>query len=74
VTGLQPCNICDDKGWVCGVHPLRPAVIFSDSVNACKCGGAAVPCKSCNVHEADHTHDAIRDDFLGAFDKIDWRL
>ncbi len=48
----KPCTICDDKGWVCENHPLKPAVMFSDREDACQCGGAAEPCSNCNTNYA----------------------
>jgi hypothetical protein len=67
-----PCAFCDDKGWVCGMHPSRPAVMFSDRADACKCGGAPEPCIYCNMPSPDNEREISR----GAsdeFDKNTWK-
>ncbi len=43
----MPCTICDDKGWVCEIHPDRPWNAFSSRADACGCG-PGVPCV-CNT-------------------------
>ena len=65
------CATCGGNGWVCGMHPLRPAVMFSDRADACKCGGAAEPCTYCNMPSRDSegsiSRGALRSDH---FDKV----
>jgi hypothetical protein len=43
-----PCKNCDDKGWVCEVHPDRPFKGVSDRMDACDCG-VGLPCPMCNA-------------------------
>ena len=43
------CSRCDSTGWVGEDHSERPW----DSANACGCGGAGMPCPSCNVSNED---------------------
>jgi hypothetical protein len=38
------CTRCDDRRWVCEVHPDRPW----DGPTACGCGAAGAPCPDCN--------------------------
>jgi hypothetical protein len=38
------CLSCDDEGWVCETHPVRPW----EGLHACSCGGAGMPCGRCN--------------------------
>jgi hypothetical protein len=40
-----PCPACGDTGWVCEDHADRP---WNDHPNACRCGGAGMPCLVCN--------------------------
>jgi hypothetical protein len=40
-----PCPACGDTGWVCEDHADRP---WNDRPNACRCGGAGMPCLVCN--------------------------
>src|ERR1700730_13077562 len=44
------CSRCDSTGWVCEDHSDRPW----DAAKACGCGGAGMPCPSCNVSNADN--------------------
>jgi len=44
------CPRCDSTGWVCEDHSDRPW----DGAKACGCGGAGMPCPSCNVSNADN--------------------
>jgi hypothetical protein len=39
------CQLCDDTGWVCEVHPDQPW----EGPHAYTCGGAGAPCPSCNA-------------------------
>jgi hypothetical protein len=39
------CARCDDDRWVCEAHDERP---WGTSPRACRCGGAGMPCPSCN--------------------------
>ncbi len=38
------CAACEDCFWVCENHEDKPW----DGPNACKCGGAGMPCLKCN--------------------------
>lgn len=40
----MPCARCDDVGWVCENHSDRPWL----GERACNCGGAGMPCPTCN--------------------------
>jgi hypothetical protein len=54
-----PCNNCDDKGWVCEVHPDRPFKGVSDRADACECG-PGMPCPICHPwREEDHPPAAV---------------
>jgi hypothetical protein len=44
------CPRCDHTGWVCEDHSDRPW----DGAKACGCGGAGMPCPSCNVSNEDN--------------------
>jgi hypothetical protein len=55
-----PCTICDDTGWVCEAHPDRPTGMFSKRFDACNCGGAGMPCPTCNPSDADQPPDMSR--------------
>jgi hypothetical protein len=44
------CARCRDTYWVCETHDDRPW----DGEHACGCGGAGMPCPSCNVSNADN--------------------
>jgi len=39
------CALCEDSGWVCENHPIRPW----EGEHACTCGGAGAPCPQCNA-------------------------
>src|SRR5260370_17040732 len=39
------CLLCEDSSWVCENHSNRPW----QGEHACQCGGAGMPCPSCNV-------------------------
>jgi hypothetical protein len=41
------CIFCADTGWVCENHPRRPW----EGPYGCDCGGAGMPCPSCNLPE-----------------------
>ena len=43
------CEICEDGGWICEVHPNK--TWESGGNNDCDCGGAGEPCK-CNPRGA----------------------
>jgi hypothetical protein len=43
------CVRCQDTFWVCEWHDDRPW----DGEHACGCGGAGMPCPSCNVSNPD---------------------
>jgi hypothetical protein len=47
----QLCAVCDNTGWVCEDHPDRPYEMFSGRADACRCGGAGMPCPECNSGE-----------------------
>jgi hypothetical protein len=44
------CTRCRDTYWVCETHDDRP---WSGD-KACGCGGAGMPCPSCNVSNPDN--------------------
>jgi len=44
------CTRCQDTYWVCETHDDRP---WSGD-KACGCGGAGMPCPSCNVSNPDN--------------------
>jgi hypothetical protein len=54
------CAVCDDTGWVCEAHPDRPAGMFSERAEACRCGAAAMPCPECNPSRAGVLPDMTR--------------
>jgi hypothetical protein len=43
--GDYVCTRCRDTYWVCETHDGRPW----DGESACGCGGAGMPCPSCNL-------------------------
>ena len=43
------CCACMDTFWVCENHPAKPW----DGPAACGCGGAGMPCPSCNSYHDD---------------------
>jgi hypothetical protein len=47
---IPKCPVCMDTFWVCESHPAMPW----DGPNACNCGGAGMPCPSCNPSDRDH--------------------
>jgi hypothetical protein len=51
------CEYCDGSGWVCEAHPELPCGSCSDSPRGCKCGGAGMPCRLCNIENDDGTPD-----------------
>jgi hypothetical protein len=67
----KPCAVCDDTGWVCEAHPDRPSDIFSKRFDACQCGGAGMPCETCNPSDKDHRPDMSRTGFLTDIDERD---
>jgi hypothetical protein len=38
------CARCNNSRWVCESHPDRPFI----GALACTCGGAGIPCPTCN--------------------------
>jgi hypothetical protein len=44
------CPRCASTGWVCENHSDRAW----DGAKACGCGGAGMPCPSCNVGSEDN--------------------
>lgn len=48
------CANCDSTGWVCENHPDKPWDGNSERFDACKCGGAGMPCAICNPCDATH--------------------
>jgi hypothetical protein len=40
------CGTCKGTRWVCEDHPDRPW--GGGHPNACQCGGAGMPCPTCN--------------------------
>lgn len=44
------CSVCHGARWVCENHPDRPW----DTPDGCRCGGAGMPCETCNP--CDHEH------------------
>ena len=41
------CGTCQGARWVCEDHPDRPW--GNSHPNSCRCGGAGMPCRVCNV-------------------------
>jgi hypothetical protein len=58
------CSPCEDCGWVCENHPVRPW----EGQHACRCGGAGMPCPSCNPSD-DVSAPRAPDDFRTVYDK-----
>jgi hypothetical protein len=50
------CPLCEDSGWVCENHPKRPW----EGEHACNCGGAGMPCPTCNMSDDDTAPRAPR--------------
>jgi hypothetical protein len=44
---MLTCIFCADTGWVCENHARRPW----EGPYACDCGGAGMPCPTCNLPE-----------------------
>ena len=44
------CHRCLDGRWVCEAHPARPGPcgVGPSHPECCPCGGACMPCPSCN--------------------------
>lgn len=68
----KPCNQCDDTGWVCENHVALPWSGCSERGNACKCGGAGMPCTLCNPCDYDNPPDMSRA-MKVKLDKDGWR-
>jgi len=47
--GHMKCLCCEDTGWVCEVHQDQPWT----GPHACTCGGAGMPCPTCNPSSKD---------------------
>lgn len=60
------CTVCGDMGWVCENHPDRPW--GSDHPNACRCGGAGMPCLACNQPE-EGERPRLPVDFIARLDR-----
>ena len=52
------CKNYEDTRWVCEDHPNRPW--GSGRPNACRCGGAGMPCPVCNEPKEEATGNAAR--------------
>jgi hypothetical protein len=63
------CTECDETGWVCEAHMLRPW----DGANACGCGAAGAPCPACNVPEKKADPPRMPRGFRTEVDKDGWR-
>lgn len=56
------CDRCANTGWVCEEHNDKPwAGLMPDDFVRC-CGGAGMPCPSCNVCDEDNP-PRMPDDF-----------
>ena len=62
------CGLCMDYGWVCENHPHKP----SYGEEACRCGGAGMPCPWCNAPN-DSKPPRMPKGMLIEFDKKGWR-
>jgi hypothetical protein len=62
--GVVICARCCNTGWVCEAHDNRTW----DGPHECGCGGAGMPCPSCNVSNPDNPPRLpagfVRDDSL----------
>jgi hypothetical protein len=62
--GVVICARCCNTGWVCEAHDNRPW----DGPHESGCGGAGMPCPSCNVSNPDNPPRLpagfVRDDSL----------
>jgi hypothetical protein len=59
------CARCDDTGWVCEAHIMRPW----NGPNACNCSAPGAPCGRCNVPK-DGARPRLPDEFEVEFDKM----
>jgi len=56
---LIRCALCDDTGWVCGVHQDRPwSGAFSE--RACSCRALGTPCEQCNSDQPQEKSGVVR--------------
>ena len=62
------CLNCEDCGWVCENHESVPW----EGPNACKCGGAGMPCFECNPCDAETPPRPLTGSTI-IFDKNGWR-
>ena len=62
------CTRCDDAGWVCESHILRPWT----GPRACGCGAAGAPCGRCNA-PAEGEVPRMPEGFSTEVDKDGWR-
>lgn len=60
------CKTCEDTRWVCEDHPDRPW--GSNHPNACRCGGAGMPCPVCNEPKAGE-RPVMPTDFIAHIDR-----
>ena len=64
------CKVCGDGLWVCEDHLGKPWGGASDREDACRCGGAGVPC-ACNPSDREHK-PKMPDGYRKIFDKDGW--
>jgi len=59
ISMLIRCALCDDTGWVCGVHQDRP---WSGALSerACPCRALGTPCEQCNPDQPRDTSGIFR--------------
>jgi len=65
------CNVCSGARWVCEDHADRPCGGASNREEACHCGGAGMPCPSCNPSDRKHK-PKMPEGYRKFFDKDGW--
>jgi hypothetical protein len=66
-TVRMKCAFCTDTGWIYGNHRCG----FGEGPDAC-CGGAGIPCPTCNIPEKDST-PRMPDSLKTEVDTDGWR-
>jgi len=61
---MAKCMTCDDTGTVCEDHPNLPWDGLSDSLFACLCGGAGMPCPYCTMPVPQDGAHSIAENFI----------
>jgi hypothetical protein len=59
------CKAYEDARWFCEDHPDRP---WNDHPDACRCGGAGMPCPVCNEPK-EGEQPAVPADFIPQLDR-----